>query len=214
MSTGGRGGGSRLIALVGLDGSGKTTLARWLQSQLERNGDRAVYVHVWPSVPWARRGSGPGERSKGERLSRWRAYGLYALALWFLNVRLPWLLRVRRPSWVVCDRYFVDLAAYLALRGWSALGQRLLQRAKRLEPDVILWLRGRPEQLLKRKPRLEGSLKTYRAWDALYAELLPLSIAPERLSFINADAPLEAVQRQAVKALRDRGLLPSFTQNP
>lgn len=200
-----------LIALVGLDGSGKTTLARWLQLILEQRGYRVAYVHFWPALRLScfahltqqRFQARVQVRTEPKGLSRWRAWTLYVfITLGLLRWRLPQLLRSYEV--VLSDRYVPDLAAYLTLQGHKTLAQRLLSQGKHLQPDVLFWLRIRPERLRKRKPTLEHSPDVYWAWDALQGNLLQ---EYSHVKILNADVSPEEVREQALRVLEQQGLL-------
>lgn len=197
---------AKLICVIGLDGSGKTTLARRLTQELRASGRRTAYLHFWPKLDLFRL---PGRRSTSKSpvgLPRWRAIGLYVLARFLLCVRLPLLLR--RYDMVICDRYVHDLAAYLALRGHGTLARRLTQAGARVPPDLILALRASPEARRVRKgSELEFPPEVYRAWEALYDEVLDeLSMWKDRTHPLDADRPVEFVYAQAHEILRRVGV--------
>jgi thymidylate kinase len=203
---------AKLICAIGLDGSGKTTLARRLTQELRASGRRTAYLHFWPNLDLFRL---PGRRSTSKSpigLPRWRALGLYALAWLLLSVRLPLLLR--RYDIVICDRYVHDLAAYLALREHETLSRRLVRAGARIAPDAVLVLRVSPNARRARKgSALEFPPEVYRAWEALYDEVLDgLSMWEDRTHSLDADRSAEAVYAQAREILRRVGLFPSVAR--
>lgn len=173
----------RLIAIIGLDGSGKTTLARGLVEALRARGYRAAYVHAWPkaaALPKLRaasrtagramRGKGPEAEAPPPRLPAWRAGAFLLLAIYVLRVRVPRLLR--RYEFVVCDRFVHDLSSYLRLRGRKGTAALLL-RAGAPPPEAILHLRVPLEALAERKgEEREHPLETYARWDRLYEDVI------------------------------------------
>jgi len=197
---------TKLICVIGLDGSGKTTLARRLTQELRTSGRRTAYLHFWPKLNLFRL---PGRRSTSKSVSRLplrRALGLYVVTWLLLSVRLPLLLR--RYDVVICDRYVHDLAAYLALRGNGKLAQRLLRAGVRIPPDAVLVLRVSPNTRQERKgSELEFPPDVYRAWETLYEEMLSeLSIWEDCTFSLDADRPAEAVYAQARELLRRVGV--------
>ncbi len=171
-------GSGRLIAVIGLDGSGKTTLARELVETLREEGYRVCYLHVWPRIPRLRpsppRGSGaPRSRppSSLPRLPLGRAVLLLLLLWGIFCIRLPYLLR--RYDVVVCDRFLHDLVTYLQLRGRNGMAATLLHLGRSLLPQAILWLRVSQEVLAARKgAEREHAPEVYARWDRLYEELV------------------------------------------
>lgn len=197
---------AKLICVIGLDGSGKTTLARALSRDLQAMGLRTAYLHFWPRLNLFRR-SGRASTSKSVgKLPLRRALGLYALSWFLLHVRLRRLLR--RYDMVICDRYVHDLAAYLALRGHAALGRCLLKDGRRVPPDLVLVLRVTPKTRRARKgAALEFPFEIYGAWEALYDDALAeLSIWKDRTHLLNADGPFESVFAQARRLLHNVGV--------
>jgi thymidylate kinase len=197
---------AKLICVIGLDGSGKTTLARRLTRELRTSGRRTAYLHFWPKLDLFRL---PGRRSTSKSpvgLPLRRALGLYALAWFLLYVRLPLLLR--RYDVVICDRYVHDLAAYLALRGNKNVARRLVRAGARIPPDAVLVLWVSPNTRQARKgSELEFPPEVYRAWETLYEEMLSeLSIWENCTFSLDADRPVEAVYAQARGILRYVGV--------
>lgn len=172
----------KLIAVIGLDGSGKTTLARGLVEELQAHGYRAVYVHVWPQLFPSQKSQAPATRDLKKsrerearkefpRLPGWRAWALFLLMFYILRIRLPRLLR--RYDFVVCDRFAHDLATYLRLRGQRRPVAWLLRASASLRPEAIFWLRVPIEALVERKDsELEHSPSVYSQWDRLYEEVM------------------------------------------
>jgi len=193
--------GARLICIVGLDGSGKTTLTRGLFEELKAAGHKAAELHFWPTLPLSAYGS--GGRSSLKPLSRWRAYALWALMRLMTCFRLRPLLRGN--DYVLCDRYPYDLAAYLSLRGRGEVARRLIGSG--LKPDLVLWLDADPHLLAQRKP-LEHPISIYRAWAEIYRSLIgDLRGFGVKVAAIDASKAPEGVLRQAREALKQAGLL-------
>jgi len=171
----------RLIAIIGLDGSGKTTLARGLVEALRERGHRAAYVHAWPkavalqklraSLSAANREVRGGEMAEAPpRLPAWKAWAFFLLALYVLRIRVPRLLR--RYEFVVCDRFVHDLSSYLWLRGQKGVATLLL-RAGAPPPEAIFHLRVPLEALAERKrEEREHPLETYARWERLYEDII------------------------------------------
>ena len=188
---------ARLIGVIGLDGSGKTTLARSLVEGFCQAGQRAAYLHFWPSLPSLPTRGGP-RSSRGPRsLPQWKAYALYAITAFMIQFRLRPLLR--ENDYVVCDRYLYDLAAYLRLRGYPKLARRFLGG---VHPDLVLWLKVDPQIVHTRKP-LEYSLEVYYAWAVIYEELMPeLTLLKICIAPVNATGSFDETLSQAWNVLQ------------
>ena len=206
----------KLVAVIGLDGSGKTTLARGLVEELQAHGYRAVYVHGWPQLfsPRSPRSSVARERGEEEgrgkgaredfRLPGWRAWGLFFLMLCMFKLRLPRLLR--RYEFVICDRFVHDVVTYLRLRGQRRPAAWLLRAGASLKPEAIFWLRVPVEVLAERKgSELEHPPSVYSRWDRLYEEAInvtPWGRCTHRLSGLQAPQEVlsEALGRLGLRA--------------
>ncbi len=149
-----------LVCIVGIDGSGKTTLAKRLVQEMQARGTRSRYVWggfaptvllrpiLWLTkrLVYRRERDTEISESKGQVLkNRWASvlYHYVVLADYVLQM----LARVALPlgcGWnVVCDRYVHDIVVNTALvLDYSDEGLlRLLAGIQRLvpRPDRVLW---------------------------------------------------------------------------
>ena len=204
----------KLVAVIGLDGSGKTTLARGLVEELRARGYRAVYVHVWPRLFSPRRPRASTTRDRMEargqdvredlpRLPSLRAWGLFLLMLCMFKLRLPRLLR--RYDFVICDRFAHDVVTYLQLRGQRRPAAWLLRASAALRPKAIFWLRVPVEAVVQRKGSgLEHPPSVYSRWARLYEEAIN-EVAPWSRRTHSLDG-LRMPQELLSEALRRLGL--------
>ncbi len=136
-----------IVALEGLDATGKTTAATGLQRELRREGISAVIRHseshyLVSAFQHAKRNNDPQFK-----------YLLQACAARLLAEEIA---ASPRDSIFICDRYFVSARAYYLVR-WA--GADLINPAIKLlpEPDVAVLLECstqiRNARLIKRKPR-------------------------------------------------------------
>lgn len=112
------------IVLEGIDGSGKTTQARWLAEALRQKGYEVVLTRE------------PSDGPLGRRLRRYLAASPRRLSselelAWFLADRRDHVETIIRPALeqgkvVISDRYYYSSAAYQGARG--------------LDPEAILRL--------------------------------------------------------------------------
>lgn len=130
------------IVLEGIDGSGKTTLARGLKSQLES-------VKGWEVVLTAEPTAGPvGSLLREERIDSPRAE-----AMLFIADRACHTDEIRKLTeegkTVICDRYYASTLAYQSASGSGpVLDYDLLVRMNEsvtMEPDITMLLDIDPE---------------------------------------------------------------------
>ncbi|GBD07859.1 Thymidylate kinase [Candidatus Thermoflexus japonica] len=201
-----------LITFEGPEGSGKTTMARWLSGFLQGKGYRVLFTRE------------PGGTPVGEAIRELLHAHEHAdmtartEALLFCAARAQLVERVIRPflaggGIVVSDRYADSTLAYQGYgRGLDLEELRRLNRFATggLEPDLTFLLDIEVEQGLARR-RISGD-----AWTRLDA--LELSFhqrvregyramagaEPARWVIIDASQPVEAVQRAILGHLRQR----------
>ena len=182
-------GGLHTVALVGVDGAGKTTQAELLRRELEARGAVVMLAHPYGrKVPVAR-------RPREVRVKRRRERLLIALAdlaemwayLWLVFLRARLAAR-HRAVWVVGDRSFEDLIVKHDRRG-DVLAW-LLKLARRLAPRFqrTVWLDVDPTVARARDGEFDPSY--YAASRAAYARwartgrwqvLAAQGAAPERV---------------------------------
>jgi len=202
-----------LVSLSGLDGAGKTTVARRVVARLNEQGVHAVYM--WGHrQPWFRGKNGP-ELSLGivfeslwKRLGRRTAdlerhpaakstYDLCtSLDYFYVRWRLSSLLR---PSTiVVADRYAPDVISYL--RSWGPLKVSLegLLVGIAYPADLAILLDLSPEQALQRKR--ENSPRQLERFARAYNELRRF------FSFVPVDATgsVDQVSSRVEQVLKER----------
>ena len=132
----------RTIALVGIDGSGKTTQAHRLADDLAAAGVRASYRRNAGGRHWfGRLAVRLGRRDAEDLLGR-RAMLLVESALRWLAILRTVLRRALTGGTVVMDRYAVCQYASLRARGAAPAAERRARLANRFlpRPDVTLLL--------------------------------------------------------------------------
>lgn len=151
------------VVLEGLDGSGKTTIARALVDRLSQLGIEASYTYepFDSAIVRAIKGDYAGLR---DALVDALAYALDRLLHWKAEIE-PVL---ARGGAVVCDRYFYSSAAYQAAGGapfeWVLEVNRFAPR-----PDVAVYLDVEPELGLARKRGVGSRFPEYESLDFLRA---------------------------------------------
>ena len=190
------------IVLEGIDGSGKTTLARGLKSQLES-------VKGWDVVLTAEPTAGPvGSLLREERIDSPRAE-----AMLFIADRACHTDEIRKLTeegkTVICDRYYASTLAYQSASGSGpVLDYDLLVRMNEsvtMEPDITMLLDidpevsgGRVDSRGEQKSKFERLEFQKRVRDNY------LRIAKERgFSVLDASKSPEDLCSEAMKLIND-----------
>lgn len=127
--------GGLLIAVEGIDGAGKTTLARTLAESMRGKGVPVVFSKEPTNGPWGtqlRKSASEGRLSPDEEVR---------LLLLDRRQHVDELVRpaLEAGKVVILDRYFPSMVAYQGAHGLSA-SSLLLQNAFAPDPDVTLLL--------------------------------------------------------------------------
>lgn len=192
----------RVVALIGIDGAGKTTQARWLAAWLTGNGTRATYHLNASGRRWFGRLAQRLGRRDAEDLLGHRGVVLTEMLLRWLAIARALLLGRLHGSVAVMDRY-----AYCQYAAISVRGGRYERLARRLfgifpPPDRTFLLAVPPAEALTRIERRATDTEDPRylaRLDEAYRTL------PEAAGFeiIDASQSLEAVQKQLRDHLAD-----------
>ncbi len=205
--------GEMLIALIGLDGSGKTTLSRSLTSHLREEGEKVSVIRPFnyfllrPVLDAARGVAGllGGDVRKGAgsfatggkvkpRVARfWPYVAMVDNLLYYCLCILP---RLALGYLVISDRYFYDLSLIFDYHGCSS------PRAKRIyenfvpRPDLTFVLDLSPDAALSRAGEMDiGYFRQQRERYISIAGRLGLRI-------VDAERPVEEVAEAIKKEIR------------
>jgi dTMP kinase len=185
----------RIIALVGIDGSGKTTLATDLSQWLTAQGTQAEYfLNPGGRVAIDRFARRLGRADGRELLGR-RLFAAVEASIRWLAIAKGLLLSWLTGRMAVMDRY--SYCEYATLRARGEPGERWARRFYRVfpEPDAT-FIALVPPQVAHQRIADRGydweSVEYLSALDNAYRGL------PEFPGFepIDADAPLEEVKRR------------------
>ena len=207
------------ITLEGIEGAGKSTVARWVREWLDRRGIRVTLTREPGGTALAERVRQVVLERGQERLSPVTETLLMFAAR---GIHVENLIRpaLERGDWVVCDR-FTD--ATLAYQGggrgidpaWIASLASQVQAG--LRPDCTLLLDlPVPLGLERARSRHAGAADRFEAeaqafFDRVRAAYLELARRePRRIHVIDASGPIEAVERQ-VAAVLERLPMPGGT---
>lgn len=181
------GAGVRTVALVGIDGSGKTTQALRLAAELTASGIPAGYRRNAGGRHWVGRVAGFLGRGDAEDLLGRRLMLVVESALRWLAILRTTLRRLLARDIAVMDRYAVCQFASLRARGARPSAERRARLAYRLfpAPDVTFLLAVDPavaQQRIDRRGYDHETMDYLRAADAAYRSL------PEYRNFVVIDA--------------------------
>lgn len=207
------------ISLEGIEGAGKSTVARGVREWLSRRGIAVTLTREPGGTPLAERVRQIVLERGEERLSA----ATEALLMFAARgIHLENLIRpaLARGEWIVCDRFTDATRAYQGGgRGVDPAWIEALARQVHgdLQPDCTLLLDlPVPVGLERARRRQAGAADRFEAEAqaffervrAVYLELARRE--PQRIHVIDAAAPLEAVERQ-VAAVLERLPLPGVS---
>jgi thymidylate kinase len=202
-----------LVAFLGVDGVGKSSLVAELQGFLEQNGLRttSVYMGCWgryqTRARWVRSYSprdGTEGEGRGGAVTR-RLKNLAKAFLFYGGILYEQMVRYRRgvlrsrAHLVLSDRYFYDLEIpfsrrYVAAGRWA---RRVLYRSFPA-PDLVFHLWSAPDEIRSRKDELEERQIVH--FEQIYTRVL----ARRPVVRLRVDArPPELVRRLVARHWRD-----------
>lgn len=199
-----------LITLEGIEGAGKSTIARRVCEWLTRHSIRATLTREPGGTPLAERVRQIVLERGAERLSAATETLLMFAAR---GIHLENLIRpaLSRGEWIVCDRFTDATRAYQGGgRGIDPVWIESLARQVHgdLQPDCTLLLDlPVPMGLERARSRQAGAGDRFEAEAQVFFEQVRaayLELArrePQRIHVIDASVPLEAVERQVASVL-------------
>ncbi len=175
-----------LIAIEGIDGTGKTTIAKYIVEELRKRGIDAVYVKEPSDSEWGRRAVSEDLDPEEELVCFIKDREI--------NVSRNVIPALKRGKVVVMDRYYYSTIAYQGARGISV--ERIRRENERFpKPDIVIILDASPEVALsrvKRRGKFENPefLKKVRE--------IFLSLKDKNVYVVNAERGLEDVKRDVL----------------
>ncbi|MEM0204152.1 MAG: dTMP kinase [Archaeoglobaceae archaeon] len=186
-----------LIAIEGIDGSGKTTIAQHLCNFLSSLGyDCVVFKEPSDSV------YGERIRSSKQRLSAEEELQLFILDR-EIDVRERILPALQSGKIVIMDRYYYSNIAYQSCRGIDAEKIREMNESFAPKPDLVILLDVSVDIALQ---RISGRKRLTVFEEKEYLEKVRkrfLEIADERTKIVDAKNELEDVKRRVEKIVLD-----------
>jgi len=143
------------VVVEGIDGTGKTTLARNIYLRLKNKGFSAIFTFEPTDGPW-------GKKLRRSFAAHGRLTPQEELEL-FLKDRKEHVEKIIRPSLeqgkiVVCDRYYFSTMAYQGARGLDPEAIRKTNEIFAPMPDLVLLLELDPETAIKRIKESRGEV--------------------------------------------------------
>lgn len=202
----------RFLTLEGIEGAGKSTLAQHLMDHLARREIAAILTREPGGTPLAEQMRQLLLNAHPQDELTPAAETLLVFAARSVHIAHRIEPALNAGSWVVCDRFTDATCAYQGGgrgvdRSWiEALARGVLGR---LAPDLTLLLDLPVAVGLERaRARRAGAPDRFEVQQAAFFErvrqtyLELAAAAPQRITLIDAAAPLEAVQAQAEQALQ------------
>lgn len=191
-----------VIAVLGADGSGKSTVIEHIEKQFSPAFRRVRRYHLRPHFgrPTAgSRVSDPHAREARGRLTSFLKLLIYVADYWLSWPKVIVPARIR-STLIIFDRYYqdmlVDRRRYRLPNGFQMPHWLSTLIPK---PDMWIVLTSTPEELVARKGEI--SLSAARTLDAAYVEL---ASRLEDSTLIDTNGSLEATLERSVTAVRER----------
>ncbi len=136
-----------LIVIEGIDGSGKTTLAKRLYERLKEKGLPVIFTFEPTNGPW-------GRKLRQGFMAAARPSPEDELALFMKDreqhVREVLLPALEQGKIIICDRYYFSTMAYQGARGLDPEEIRKTNETFAPKPDLVILMVISPEEGIKR----------------------------------------------------------------
>ncbi|MSU34490.1 MAG: dTMP kinase [Pedosphaera sp.] len=187
-----------LVVIEGIDGTGKSTLARRLAEKLEQSGENVVLSGEPTQGPFGRRlrdSANTGRLAPAEELELFVADRREHVE----GLILPSL---KKGKLMILDRYYFSTAAYQGARGtdWRHILDENEQFAP--NPDLLIFLDLSVEESLKRIGKRGGTADSFEQAGALErVRDIYHSLLAKRLGtvWLNAQEPADVVLDRAIR---------------
>ncbi len=186
-----------LIAVEGIDGSGKTTVAKRIVERLKNLGYNAVYLQEPTHGKYGRR-----IRESGRRYDAEEEMKLFLLDR-MEDVEKNIIPALKSGKIVVMDRYYYSNIAYQSARGIDPEKIRKMNEKIAPKPDLVILLDLDPEIGMERIRR-RGELSPFE--DVGYLKKVRemfLRIADENTVIVDAGKPVEEVEEEVFRVVID-----------
>ena len=187
-----------LIAIEGIDGSGKSTIANYLKEELEKEGFRVV-VYKEPT------NSVHGQKIRQSFNNRLDAHK--ELELFLLDrkhdVEKNILPALKKGYIIVMDRYYYSTIAYQGARGIDIDKIKKMNEKIAPKPDLVIILDVKPEIGIRRIK--ERGDKPNKFEDLEYLEKVRkifLELKDDNIVIVDANKNIEFVKNEVLRAIK------------
>jgi len=184
-----------LIAIEGIDGIGKTTVARFLRDELERIGYSTVLLKEPTNSKWGRK----IRTCMSNRLSAEEELKLFILDRRY-DVEKNIVPALRSGKIVIMDRYYYSNIAYQAARGIDVEEIRKMNEEIAPKPDLVILLDAPPELCVERIRR-RGKPNSFEKLSYLKKVREIFRGLDDKLVIVDASKSLDEVKKEVLSVV-------------
>ncbi len=187
-----------LIAIEGIDGSGKSTIANYLKEELEKEGFRVVVFKEPTNSIYGQK----IRQSFNNRLDAHKELELFLLDRKH-DVERNILPALKKGYIIVMDRYYYSTIAYQGARGIDIDKIKKMNEKIAPKPDLVIILDVKPEIGIRRIK--ERGDKPNKFEDLEYLEKVRkifLELKDDNIVIVDANKNIELVKNEVLKAIK------------
>lgn len=187
-----------LIAIEGIDGSGKSTIANYLKEELEKEGFRVVVFKEPTNSIYGQK----IRQSFNNRLDAHKELELFLLDRKH-DVERNILPALKKGYIIVMDRYYYSTIAYQGARGIDIDKIKKMNEKIAPKPDLVIILDVKPEIGIRRIK--ERGDKPNKFEDLEYLEKVRkifLELKDDNIVIVDANKNIEFVKNEVLKAIK------------
>lgn len=192
-----------LLALSGIDGSGKSTLTKGLFEKLESKSNKVLVTSVFEYFALKKLASWLGIKSKGTFTNTKNNNPFFTLIipLILFDFWAHYIVRLNKLKskydYLICDRYFIDMLVVLSYLGYVPKSFFPLINALTPKADLQIILLLEPKTAKSRKP--EHRLEYYQEEHSLYNR-----VKGKNVIRIDASTSKDKVLKQILKKIYEK----------
>lgn len=184
-----------LIAIEGIDGSGKTSLARYLEKKLKEIGFDTILLKEPTKSEYGKK------IMKSDNLSPEEELELFILDRKY-DVENNILPALRDGKLVIMDRYYYSTMAYQGALGLSVEEIRKKNEEIAPKPDLVIFLDIDPEKAVRRVSR-RGKPDRFENPDYLKRVREIFLSINDKMVVLNAEEDFQVLRKKALKLVLD-----------